>query len=456
MRRVVAIAWLAVRAAVRSRVVAVLLVLLVGAIVGLPLTVKSDGTPAGEVQVRLTYTLGAVGMILMVATWWAGCAAVAVELQEKQAQVLLTKPVRRAELWWGKWLGLVGLVGVLLAISGAVIYAMLQWQLGQLSLSEAQRAELAEQVLVARRGVRPVPVEVRAAAREELERRRQAGELPVGQPVDQVLQAIEEAMLRAAFTVPPGFKRRWEFELPVAVRGPRPVVVRYRFESAAGRGEMMRGVWLAGPAEGTLEWSVERWSAAGGEHAVQVPAEVFGGARRVAIEYANVHREPVAVTFDPKEGLELMMYAGTFEGNLVRGLVVWWVRLALLGAVTVSAGSLVSLPVAALVSGYAMLLAAAAESVGEMARDPAVFEVAERGWLERGVEAVVGAMLWVQKVAVQPLRGPSVLEALAEGRVVGLETVAWTVVIYGVVYGGLCAVGAAFLLNRREVALASA
>lgn len=455
MKRIWAIAWLAMRRAVRSRVVAVLLVMLVGAIVGLPLTVKSDGTAAGEVQVRLTYTLGAVGIILMVATWWAGCAAVAVELQEKQAQVVLTKPVRRMELWWGKWLGLTLLTGSLLAVSGAVIYGMLQWNLARLPLTEEQRRELAEQVLVARRGVRPVPVEVRAEARAEWERRQRAGQLPADQPPQQVLQAIEEAMLRAAFTVPPGYKRTWEFVLPEPPRGSRPVVMRFRFESGAGRGEMMRGIWLAGAADQPQRWSAERWSAAGGEHAIEIPAEAFGGARRVVVEYANVHPDPVAVTFDAKEGLELMLYAGSFEGNFLRALWIWWMRLALLGAVTVSAGSLMSLPVAALVSGYAMLLAAAAESVGDLARDPAVFTTAQRGWVERGVESVLGAMLWVQKIVVQPLRGPSVLEALATGRALGLETVVWTVVVYGVVYGGVCAVLTTFLFNRREVAMAS-
>lgn len=456
MRRVWAIAWLAVRSAVRSRVVAVLLALLVGAIVGLPVTVKSDGTAAGEVQVRLTYTLGAVGLMLMLATWWAGCASVAVELQERQAQVVLTKPVRRVELWWGKWWGLVMWNGALLAASGLVMYGMLQWHLGRLALTEEQRRELAEQILVARRGVSPVPVDVRAEARAEWERRRAAGELPADQPADQVLRAIEEMMVRAAHTVPAGYKRTWEFVLPGELRGERPVVLRYRFESGAGRGEMMRGIWLVGAAEETARWSVERWSASGGQHALEVPVSAFGGARRVVVEYANVHPEPVAVTFDPKDGLELMMYAGSFEGNLVRGLVVWWVRLGLLAAVTVSAGSLMSLPVAALVSGYGMVLASVAGSLGELARDPAVFAMTERGWVARGVEAIIGVMLWVQKAVVEPLRGPAVLEALATGRLVEGGAVVWTVLVYWVVYGGVCAVVTTFWFNRREVGEVSA
>ena len=81
MKRTIAIASIAIRSAVRSRVVGVLIVLLLLAIIGLPLTLKSDGTLAGEVQVRLTYALGAVMTILSIATWWAVCAAVSAEME---------------------------------------------------------------------------------------------------------------------------------------------------------------------------------------------------------------------------------------------------------------------------------------------------------------------------------------------------------------------------------------
>ena len=115
---------MAIRSAIRSRVVGVLLCLLLLAIIGLPLTVKGDGTLTGEVQVLLTYTLGAVTMILSIATLWAGCAAVSTEVEEKQIHLILTKPVNRFEVWLGKWLGLVTLNAVLLLVSGAGIDAL--------------------------------------------------------------------------------------------------------------------------------------------------------------------------------------------------------------------------------------------------------------------------------------------------------------------------------------------
>ena len=90
MRKVFAIAGIAIRSAIRSRVVLVLLALLLIAIVALPLTIKGDGTVTGAVQVLLRYTLGAVNIILSIATLWAGCAAISAEVQEHQIHLIVT------------------------------------------------------------------------------------------------------------------------------------------------------------------------------------------------------------------------------------------------------------------------------------------------------------------------------------------------------------------------------
>ncbi len=83
MRQLFAIARLAMSNAIRSRVVASLLALLVLAVLVLPLTIKSDGTLAGHVRIVLSYTLGLSFAILTLATVWAGCAAVSLEIRDK-------------------------------------------------------------------------------------------------------------------------------------------------------------------------------------------------------------------------------------------------------------------------------------------------------------------------------------------------------------------------------------
>ena len=60
MQRILAIAWLTWKAALRFRLFLVIAVLLLAAVVGLPLLIKDDGTARGFTQILLTYTLSAI------------------------------------------------------------------------------------------------------------------------------------------------------------------------------------------------------------------------------------------------------------------------------------------------------------------------------------------------------------------------------------------------------------
>jgi hypothetical protein len=64
MQRILAIAWLTWKAALRFRLFLVIAVLLILAVVGLPLIIKDDGTAQGFTQILLTYTLSAITALL--------------------------------------------------------------------------------------------------------------------------------------------------------------------------------------------------------------------------------------------------------------------------------------------------------------------------------------------------------------------------------------------------------
>ena len=67
-RRVSGITLLALRASLRTKVVAALLVLLTACVLILPGIVKGDGTPEGDLLILLSYTLGFSFGILCLAT----------------------------------------------------------------------------------------------------------------------------------------------------------------------------------------------------------------------------------------------------------------------------------------------------------------------------------------------------------------------------------------------------
>src|SRR3954462_11878474 len=122
MQRVLAIAWLTWKAAFRFRLFLVLILLLLGAVVGLPLLIKDDGTARGFTQILLTYTLSAITALLGLSTLWLACGTLARDIEDCQIQMVAVKPIARWQIWLGKWLGIISLNALLLAIAGGSVF----------------------------------------------------------------------------------------------------------------------------------------------------------------------------------------------------------------------------------------------------------------------------------------------------------------------------------------------
>src|SRR6516162_9532295 len=152
-QRIAAVMALTWKAALRFRLFIVIAVLLLGAVVTLPILIKDDGTAQGFTQILITYTLSAIASLLGLSTLWLACGTLARDIEECQIQVVAAKPIARWQIWLGKWLGIMSLNAVLLAIAGACIFCLLQWRAAR--LPAAEQKELREQVLVARGSARP-------------------------------------------------------------------------------------------------------------------------------------------------------------------------------------------------------------------------------------------------------------------------------------------------------------
>src|SRR6202030_2177139 len=101
---------------------------LLGAVIGLPLLLKDDGTAQGFTQILLTYTLSTVTGLLGLSTLWLACGTLARDIEECQMQIVAVKPIARWQIWLGKWLGIVILNAALLALAGASVYGLLQYR----------------------------------------------------------------------------------------------------------------------------------------------------------------------------------------------------------------------------------------------------------------------------------------------------------------------------------------
>jgi hypothetical protein len=144
----------------RMRIAAVILLLLAVFLAFLPSTATGDGTLAGRIRTFLSYATFWTSLLLTVASVLMSVRLISSDVQTKQIFTIMTKPIARWQYVLGRWLGLVTLNAVLLAVAGAAIYGSAQYLRG-LDVKSADDLRAVEtEIFSARERVSAQPLEI--------------------------------------------------------------------------------------------------------------------------------------------------------------------------------------------------------------------------------------------------------------------------------------------------------
>ncbi|HYV27757.1 MAG TPA: hypothetical protein VFA77_09505 [Candidatus Eisenbacteria bacterium] len=455
MQRICAIAGLTWKAAFRFRLFWVIAVLLLATVVGLPLVIKDDGTARGLTQILLTYTLGMITALLGLSTLWLGCGTLARDVEDCQIQMVAVKPIARWEIWLGKWLGILLLNGVLLALAGGSVYGLLQWRASRLK-NEREKAILRDEIFVARASLREEATDFRPdVERIFLDRIKKVD--ATGADPQLLRQQIEEQVQAQWQVVPPGHYRRWEIKLGVlkdSVRG-QPLFIRTKFNAAqTNAAGTYLGNWQVGPPESAKIVVREMSLSADTFHEIPIPPDLFDDNGVLTIDFIN--RNDTALLFTLKEGMEVLYREAGFGVNFARGLGIIFCWLSLLAALGLASATFLSFPVASFLAASILVIGL---STGTMAN--AVQEGTIGGYdAEKGTsghtwadpifiplfKAILGLFNLVQQF--------SPIDSLSTGRSItwGQLGLAFTLIV--ILLGGILGLIGVFIFNRRELATA--
>jgi len=457
MQPIFAIAGLTWKAALRFKLFLVIAALLILAVVGLPLVVKDDGTARGFTQIILTYTLSAITALLGLSTLWLACGTLARDIEECQIQVVATKPVARWQIWLGKWLGIMSLNAVLLAISGACVYGLLEWRAGK--LPAAEQKILREQVLVARGSAKESsnPAEIEAETERILQGRLKSS--PVDKvDVPEVRRQIRERVKADFQLVPPSYQRTWQIDLGFAknyLRG-KPLQLRVKFNSAqkSPSGTFV-ALWQVGVPEKTKFWRSEPMSLAPDTfHEFEIPPDLFDANGRLTILFANPNE--TALLFPLEDGMEVLYPEGGFALNFARGLGIIFCWMALLAALGLMAASFLSFPVATF---FALSLLLVVLSSGTLAESVETGSVSagneETGQTGHSVADIVLIPAFKGILAVVSMvKDYSPIDALSTGRSITWGELGLAFAQIVLLIGGALGILGVFFFSRRELATA--
>lgn len=420
MSSIAAISLLAVRSAIRSRLWIALTMMVLAVALGLPVTLKGDGTIHGLSRITITYTMWMSSFLISLAAVWAGCGAISLDVRDRQMHLILTKPVRASEVWVGKWVALAGLTTVLcMAAAGGGAIALRTAVRGGEWTAEDLRV-LQEEILVARQPLAPIISDLDRRTAERIREEVAAGRWPPeGESVATARRRIRTALQASEFTVHPGSRTGWEIELPPRMYPSHPAHLRFRFATSTMEAAPVKGRWWLFGESGRECWSVDGEWMPGTLHSLTLSGLTLMGEQRVRLVFENRDRLGGTLLFDPDDGIRLLVWQGSAAGNFARAWVMMWCHILVLAAVGLTAGSLLSMPVASFVAvtavlvarmgGYVANMAGQPVFVDDLAQAPAWAVMAERIW-----QMYFAAMNWL----LRPLGTVGVFDRLASGELV--------------------------------------
>jgi hypothetical protein len=456
MQRLWAISWLTIKAAFRYRLVLLLSGILLGGVIILPLILKDDGTARGFTQILLTYTLTLITSLLGLATLWLACGTLARDLEECQIQMVAVKPIARWQIWLGKWLGILVVNAILLALSAGAVFVLLQWRAQR--LPAAQQAILRNEILVARGSAKPPVPNYDDDVRQILEKKLKDNPLP-SNGLDYVRKQVREQLKAQDQIAPPDFRKPWVIDLGVPkekLQG-RPLYLRFKFNAAqTSSSKTYRGFWVVGDFDSSHAFRSDDMSlAADTFHEIPVPSEFLGNDGKLTVNFVN--RSESVLLFPLEDGLEVLYREAGFALNFARGVAIIFFWLAFLAAVGLMASSFLSFPVAAFFSVGVLIVGMSTGTMALILEQGTIFEVNhETGVADapRVLDHVALPIFRGLLDLINLVKGFSPIDSLSTGR-----SVSWGEL--GLAFGQICvllcgvlaAIGIA-VFSRRELATA--
>lgn len=473
-----AVARTLVHEAIRMKVALIFIVALMLIVPVLPLVLDAEKRLAYRVETFLVWSLTSVSVLMSLLTIFLACGSICNEIGRKQIFMTMTKPISRGQYLVGKWLGIVLLNALLLVIAGAGVWVFASvLEKGQ-SQDEQDRAEVQRHLLVAREVRTPVPAESGGLAmrfQQKLEKLRAMEPILYAEPLNNRLHSeIRVAVMEKWYSLNPFETEIYKFTgLSSAKRLADEVQLRLKPKSSRFQPDrLVRMQMHVNNIPVDLPPLAQDTA-----HVIPISKTMIdkNGSMQVALTYQDPDNPnatfPATVSFPLDDGITMLYHVGSFEANLLRTLVVLWIRLSFLTTLALATGSFLGFPTACLISLMVYFTAGASGFLHESLEWYSNFNYqrldafGKVGWV---IDNFVGKLgegeVWEAIKIVIRLVGSSFMllipsfsdynpvPLVSSGRSVPYEMIGRAALWVGVVWTGVVALLGYWIFSRRELA----
>jgi len=444
----------------------------------LPLGLDPESPLRFRIQTFIARSMGLSFYLAAAMTLFLACATVAFEIRDRQIWQVVAKPIGRGTYLLGKWIGLVAVNVVIMAIASLSIFGYVQYmrQLPVAAGVEGQEdyQQVRDAVLTARVGLRPEYEEltgeqIKARVEQRIERDAQLAvleDVPIETQRELATQVLDE-WSRLQRSVPPQRSREYLFTgLDRRFEPDEMLTLRYRFHIM--RSDEHETYPAAFRFNRDPRLVIQRTYVPTMSHVVTVPASFVQDDGTLVVEVANMFEGMQmpngsvvgALNWDSDE-FELLYRVSTFEANFGRAMLVNITKLGFLAMLGIACGTFLNFPVACL-TAFTVFIAG---SMGPfLARSleyygPVPFDMVD--WTNAGM-----AIQWVSQTTIKGIASATVFllesfgrvrptQLLVEGRLISWEAVLQGFVRIGVLWSGLALVVGWAVMRRRQLAIYS-
>lgn len=439
--------------AIRMRLALAFIGLLILILAVLP-AMESPETPLHyRVQTFLSLGLGATATLLSLMTIFLSCIGLSGEIQDQRIFTVMTKPMGRGAYLFGKWLGIMLLDGLLLAVAGASLFSYAFQMAREPGIDRADAQAVWSEVLTARASVQPRPAApFEAKAREKLAQLIQERS-PLLQQYgeDKLFDEMVKDEEKQWRSIEPRGRATFVFEgLHEAKALEKPVQIRFTLNTLPPPPDnlLILGMQVKGRTA-AVEMRVGEYTS------VTLSPEAIDGQGRIELMLINENpRNPkssfaATITIPPVDGLEALYERGGFALNFARATAILWIKLGFLAMFGLGAGALLSFHVAALLTLGIYTLASASGFLIDALKYFGDNEKSE------ALKAATSSVRWTGMLLAE-LLGPYSRYApgpkVVDGRLVPWSDVLGCAGWIGLVWTGLAAAAGWLIFRLRELA----
>jgi len=190
MHSIWAVATNTIKQALRMKVAAVFLILLLVLLPVMGFSATGDGTLKGRLQTFVSYGLSLTSILLCLLTIIISIYSVTNDIEQRQIYTVITKPIRRFQFLLGKLLGVVLLDVILLSLFAAIIYTITIYTPQFFNATETERIQANNEFFTARAALAVPAVDVSQEVKDRYEQLKRNRELPENISYDEIITEL--------------------------------------------------------------------------------------------------------------------------------------------------------------------------------------------------------------------------------------------------------------------------